>query len=92
MLEKLIPPVLFLLLVALKVRLCPGDGGLMTIHHYKQEQQQLRARLQVMEDNNQQQIKRIKHLRRSNDAVEAIARQDLGMIKQGELFFMYGKQ
>ena len=65
-----------------------GEGSLMHIHQLRREigaQQaelaQLRARNEILEA-------QVRSLKGDLDSVEGLARQDLGMIKQGETFYL----
>ena len=79
--------VLILLVSALQYRLWEGDGG---VH----EVQQLKSRLAGQHSQNEQLKLRnqgmyaeIKDLRSGYEAIEERARNELGMIKEGETFF-----
>lgn len=80
--------VLVLVLLVTQYRLWIGDGSVAHLNalHKKIEQQQeenarLRERKHLLAEE-------VHALRNTDDAVESRARQDLGMIKEGETFFM----
>jgi len=77
---------LLLLLLALQYRLWTGDGSLAEVQSLqdeisaqKAELEQLRARNQVLEAE-------VIDLHEGLDALEELARSELGMIKRGEIF------
>lgn len=75
-------------LLGLQYRLWVGEGSLAhvtrlkaSVHKQETENQRLRERNQLLEA----EVEALKH---SQDAIEARARGDLGMIKEGETFYM----
>lgn len=77
-----------LLLLATQYRLWIGDGSvthLNALHKKIEQQQQENARLR---ERKHLLAEEVHALRNTDDAVESRARQDLGMIKEGETFFM----
>jgi cell division protein FtsB len=87
--NKLIIPVFTIILLGLQYRMWIGDGGLMTIHRYHQQVDELTSQAQTIENDNQQKALQINQLRTSIQAVESLARRDLGMIAKGETFFLF---
>lgn len=85
---KLLAATLFALLVLLQYRLWVGEGS---IAHLKRLQADILAQ---QTDNERLRERRrllaaeVHALKTSSDAIEEHARQDLGMIKKGETFFM----
>ncbi len=80
--------VLLVLLAYLQVRLWVGDGSLAqqaqlenAIELQQQENGQLRERNAAL-------ARDVEALKRGSDAIEEKAREDLGMVKEGETFYM----
>ncbi len=80
------------MLLGLQYRMWVGDGGLMTIHNYHQQITELTSKAEKIELQNQQMNLQITQLRTTIDAVESLARRDLGMIVKGEEFFLFNQQ
>lgn len=79
--------VLLILLAALQHRLWEGEGGVREVRELRsklalQHQQNEKLRLR-----NQGMYAEIKDLRSGSEAIEERARNELGMIKEGETFF-----
>jgi cell division protein FtsB len=89
---KLIIPVFTIMLLGLQHRMWIGDGGLMTIHQYHQQIDLLTRKAEAIEIENQEMALQINQLRTSMQAVESLARRDLGMIGKGETFFLFDKK
>jgi cell division protein FtsB len=84
---KLSIAVLFLLLLLLQYRLWVGDGGLAEVwqlQHSLDAQKAENLRLKERNDALQAEVKDLKH---GLEAVEERARNELGMVKNGETFF-----
>jgi cell division protein FtsB len=89
--NKLIIPFFSILLFALQYRMWIGDGGLMTIHNYHQQISGLTVKAENIEAENQDMNLQVTHLRSSIDAVESLARRDLGMIRKAEEFYLFNQ-
>jgi cell division protein FtsB len=79
--------VLIALLVALQVKLWVGDGGMRDLRAIRarvSEQQAENAKLKQRNDALHADVEDLKH---GQDAVEARARSQLGLIKPGEVFY-----
>lgn len=79
--------VLIALLIALQVKLWTGDGGMRDLHAIRArvaEQQAANVKLKQRNDALQADVDDLKH---GQDAVEARARSQLGLIKPGEVFY-----
>ncbi|OGT26554.1 MAG: cell division protein FtsB [Gammaproteobacteria bacterium RIFCSPLOWO2_02_FULL_42_14] len=84
---RLILGALIVLLLLLQYEFWFSDGGMRTVWHMQQnisKQQQINDQL---DKRNQALIAQVKDLQSGNAAVEAHARNDLGMIKKGEVFY-----
>ena len=82
---------LFVLLLAmflvLQYRLWVGQGSQAEVHRLNQQISKQQARLLEITERNERLRAEVESLRNGVDAVEARARSDLGMIKEGETFF-----
>ena len=79
--------ILIALLIALQVKLWVGDGGmrdLRAIRSRVSEQQTQNTRLKQRNDALHADVEDLKH---GQDAVEARARSQLGLVKPGEVFY-----
>ncbi|KAF0802296.1 hypothetical protein A6D6_04082 [Alcanivorax xiamenensis] len=80
--------VLALLLVVLQVRLWFGEGSLRHVATLKKEVQALSEQNQSLSERNRLMAADVRDLKEGSDAVEELARKDLGMIRDGETFFL----
>jgi cell division protein FtsB len=78
---------LLMLLVVLQYRLWVGEGSLAEVHGLKQEIAQQRAVLEKLRQRNRALQAEVLDLKKGLDAVEERARSELGMIKEGEIFY-----
>ena len=83
---KILIAILILLLVALQYRLWFGDGSLSEVVQLSRELEIQRQRLAELEERNRILEAQVLDLQNGLDAFEEKARNDLGMIKQGETF------
>lgn len=84
---NLLPIVLLVLLLFLQYRLWFEAGGVFDLFHLKKQlvlEQQFNEKLKKR---NQAVLIQVQHLQENQEAIEARARQELGMIKQGETFY-----
>lgn len=82
---------LLLFMGLLQYELWFSEGGLQTVFSIKKniaKQKKINAQL---EERNLSLVKKIKALRTGNQAIEAHARTDLGMVKKGEVFYQVVK-
>lgn len=85
---KLVIAVFILLTVALQVRLWGMEGGLGSVEHLEQLVDQQRIDNQEMAERNRLLMAEVEDLRRGKDAIEERARSELGMIGEGEQFYL----
>ncbi len=90
--SRFVIPFFITMLVGLQYRMWVGDGGLMTIHNYHQQITELTDKTEKIELRNQHMNLQITQLKNTIDAVESLARRDLGMIVKGEEFFLFNQQ
>ena len=83
---KILIAVLLLLLIGLQYKLWFGDGSLSEVVQLTRELEIQRDRLQELEERNRILEAQVLDLQNGLDAFEEKARNDLGMIKQGETF------
>lgn len=83
---KILITVLILVLVGLQYKLWFGDGSLSEVVQLTRELEMQRQRLEELESRNRILEAQVLDLQNGLDAFEEKARNDLGMIKQGETF------
>ena len=76
------------LVLLLQVQLWFGEGSLMHIHQLEKEIAAQQAALQALQARNELLEAQVRSLKDDLDAVEGLARSDLGMIRQGETFYL----
>lgn len=79
--------ILLVLLVTLQYRLWVGKGSLAEVHNLQQEIGQLEKELVNLRERNRALQAEVEDLRSGVSAIEERARSELGMIKQGEIFY-----
>ena len=77
---------LVLVLIGLQYKLWFGDGSLSEVVQLSRELEIQKQKLQVLEERNRILEAQVLDLQNGLDAFEEKARNDLGMIKQGETF------
>lgn len=86
---KILFACLLLIFVALQYRLWVGEGSLANIARLKEQigvQEEENRRLRQL---NAQLQKEVEALRNGTDAIEAKAREELGLVKEGETYFFF---
>ncbi len=83
---KFLVAILLLLLIGLQYRLWFGDGSLSEVVQLSRELEIQKQRLRELEERNRMLEAQVLDLQNGLDAFEEKARNDLGMIKQGETF------
>jgi cell division protein FtsB len=83
---KILIAVLMLMLIGLQYKLWLGDGSLSEVVQLTRELEIQRQRLSELEERNKILEAQVLDLQNGLDAFEEKARNDLGMIKQGETF------
>ena len=84
---RLLIAILILLLVVLQYRLWVGPGSLAEVNNLKQEIAELEKELVGLRERNRALQAEVKDLRGGQSAIEERARSELGMIKEGEVFY-----
>ncbi len=83
---KILIGILILLLIGLQYKLWLGDGSLSEVVQLSRELNLQKEKLRVLEQRNNILEAQVLDLQNGLDAFEEKARNDLGMIKQGETF------
>lgn len=83
---KILLAALILILIALQYKLWFGDGSLSEVVQLSRELEIQKKRLHELEERNRILEAQVLDLQNGLDAFEEKARNDLGMIKQGETF------
>jgi cell division protein FtsB len=78
---------LVVLLVYLQYRLWFGDGGLLELWNIHQDVEAQRAENARLHERNEALNAQVLDLKQGLDAIEERAREDMGMVKQGEIFY-----
>jgi cell division protein FtsB len=79
---------LVLLIVLSQYRLWDGEGGIAEIMTLKKDVALQQAENQKLISRNHQLAEEVRALKQGGKAIEAKARMDLGMIREGEQFYM----
>jgi cell division protein FtsB len=83
---KIMIGILILLLISLQYRIWFGDGSLSEVVQLSRELNIQKEKLKLLEDRNRILEAQVLDLQNGLDAFEEKARNDLGMIKEGETF------
>ncbi|MCW8949556.1 MAG: cell division protein FtsB [Sedimenticola sp.] len=78
---------LVVMLAVLQYRLWVGEGSLAELHLLKEEIELQKGELQQMRRRNQSLQAEVDDLKKGLEAIEERARNDLGMIREGEIFY-----
>ena len=85
---KWLIPILLILFVGLQYRLWVGDGSLANVARLKREIKQQQVENDRLQERNRVRMLEVDALKSGLGSVEERAREDMGMIKEGETFFM----
>ena len=77
---------LLVLVALLQYRLWFGDGGIYELHELQTRIEELKEKGDKLHERNAALEADVKDLKEGTDAVEERARQELGMVKEGETF------
>jgi cell division protein FtsB len=83
--------VLLVLFLLLQYQLWFGDRGVVSNHRLQQKTEKEQAKADKVQHKNDLLTDKIKRLKTSPELVESYARQDLAMIKDGEVFYRFSK-
>ena len=84
----LVLSVLGMMLLGLQARLWFGEGSLRHVHSLENQVAELQRENAVLRERNELMDAEVRDLKQGLDAIEEIARKDLGMIRKGETFFI----
>jgi cell division protein FtsB len=84
---RLLMALLLVMFLILQYRLWVGQGSLAEVTSLERRIQRQQARIAEMKERNAMLRAEVENLKQGMDAVEARARRDLGMIKEGETFY-----
>lgn len=84
---KILLSVIILLVILLQYRLWYGDGGIAEIRAYQQRLDDLKEHVEEKRERNEALYAEVEDLRKGQEALEERARDELGMIREGETFF-----
>jgi len=87
-LMKWVIVVLILMLLALQYKLWLGDGGVLHLWQQQQHLRALREQNEKLTDRNRVLEAEVRDLKHGTEAIEERARSELGMIKDGETFYL----
>ena len=84
---KILLSIIILLVVLLQHRLWSGDGGIEEIKAFQQRLDDLQQQVEEKRERNEALYAEVEDLRKGQESVEERARDELGMIREGETFF-----
>ena len=84
---KIIAIVLLFLLIWLQYKIWLQDGGVPEVLQLEQEVAAEKIEVESLQERNQSLDAEVRDLKRGLDAIEERARSELGMIKQGEVYY-----
>jgi cell division protein FtsB len=84
---KILLSSIILLVILLQYRLWVGDGGIEEIKAYQQRLDELKEQVEEKRERNEALYAEVEDLRKGQEALEERARDELGMIREGETFF-----
>ncbi len=84
---KKIAFVLLVLLIWLQYKIWLQDGGVPEVLQLQQEVEQVKGEVQQLQERNASLDAEVKDLKKGLDAIEERARSEMGMIKQGEVYY-----
>ncbi len=87
MFRRLLIPVLIVLFVVLQYKLWVGEGSLAEVATLERDIEVQQQAIEEMKKHNLAMQAEIDSFKKDQDAVEERARSDLGMIREGEIYF-----
>ena len=84
---KIIAFVLLSLLLWLQYKIWLQDGGVPEVVQLQQEVAAVKSEVQTLQDRNLSLDAEVKDLKKGLDAIEERARSEMGMIKEGEVYY-----
>lgn len=84
---KIIAVVLLLLLFWLQYKIWLQDGGIPEVLQLQQEVAEVKVEVKTLQERNSSLDAEVKDLKKGLDAIEERARSEMGMIKEGEVYY-----
>ena len=84
---KIIAFVLLVLLIWLQYKIWLQDGGIPEVVQLQQEVKEVKTEVQQLQERNLSLDAEVKDLKKGLDAIEERARSEMGMIKEGEVYY-----
>ncbi|VAW53765.1 Cell division protein DivIC (FtsB), stabilizes FtsL against RasP cleavage [hydrothermal vent metagenome] len=84
---KIIAFVLLVLLVWLQYKIWLQDGGIPEVLQLQQEVEEVTKEVHKLQERNSSLDAEVKDLKKGLDAIEERARSEMGMIKEGEVYY-----
>ena len=78
---------MIVLLILLQYRLWNGTGSLSEVNVLKKEIQKIKSENEILKERNLSLTEEVVDLKERDEAIEEIARSEMGMIKDGETFY-----
>ena len=84
---KLLTVIMVFLLLLLQYRLWTGNGSLVEVNLLKDEIEKIKNENESLKERNLSLTAEVFDLKQGHEAIEEIARSEMGMIKDGETFY-----
>jgi cell division protein FtsB len=84
---KILLSIIIMLVILLQYRLWYGDGGIEEIKALQLQLDDLKEQVEEKKERNEALYAEVEDLRKGQEALEERARDELGMIREGETFF-----
>ena len=84
---KFLTFIMIVLLILLQYRLWNGTGSLSEVNVLKKEIQKIKSENEILKERNLSLTEEVVDLKERDEAIEEIARSEMGMIKDGETFY-----
>ena len=84
---KFITVIMVLLLLLLQYRLWSGNGSLIEVSHLRDEIKNIKSENEQLKERNLSLTAEVFNLKQGHEAIEEIARSEMGMVKDGEIFY-----
>ena len=84
---KLLTVIMVFLLILLQYRLWTGNGSLVEVNLLKDEIEKIKNENENLKERNLSLTAEVFDLKQGHEAIEEIARSEMGMIKDGETFY-----
>jgi cell division protein FtsB len=84
---KFLTFIMIVLLILLQYRLWNGTGSLSEVNILKKEIQKIKSENEILKERNLSLTEEVVDLKERDEAIEEIARSEMGMIKDGETFY-----